>query len=56
MHYTEQSMLKMANLEFENHRYQYFSWLLISEHVKKNIFGNRMTKLTIQDWSELALF
>ena len=34
-------------LEFENHKNQYFSWLLRSEHVKTNIFGNRMTKLTI---------
>ena len=34
-------------LEFENHRNRYFSWLLRSEHVKTNIFGNRMTKLTI---------
>ena len=35
-------------LEFENHKNQYFSWLLNrSEHVKTNIFGNRMTKLTI---------
>ena len=34
-------------LEFENHKNQYFSWLLGSEHLKTNIFGNRMTKLTI---------
>ena len=34
-------------LEFENHKNQYFSWLLRSEHVETNIFGNRMTKLTI---------
>ena len=36
-------------LEFENHKKkkQYFSWLLRSEHVKTNIFGNLMTKLTI---------
>ena len=34
-------------LEFENHKNQYFSWLLRSEHVKTNIFGNGMTKLTI---------
>ena len=34
-------------LEFENHKNQYFSWLLRSEHDKTNIFGNRMTKLTI---------
>ena len=34
-------------LEFENPKKQYFSWLLRSEHVKTNIFGNRMTKLTI---------
>ena len=40
-------MLKMAKLEFENHKNQHFSWLLRSEHVKTNIFGNRMTKLTI---------
>ena len=39
-------MLKMAKLEFENHKNQYFSWLLRSEHFKINIFGNRMTKLT----------
>ena len=43
-------------LEFENHKNQYFSWLLRSEHLKTNIFGNRMTKLTIQDWSKLARF
>ena len=34
-------------LEFENHKKQYFSWLLRSEHVKTNNFGNLMTKLTI---------
>ena len=34
-------------LEFENHKNQYFSWLFRSEHVRTNIFGNRMTKLTI---------
>ena len=34
-------------LEFENHKNQYFSWLLRSEHVKTNIFGKRMTTLTI---------
>ena len=34
-------------LELESHKNQYFSWLLRSEHVKTNIFGNRMTKLTI---------
>ena len=34
-------------LEFENHKNQYFSWLLRSEHVETNIFGNRMSKLTI---------
>ena len=45
-----------SELEFENHKYQYFSWLLRSEHVKINIFGNRMTKLTIWDWSELVRF
>ena len=33
--------------EFENHKNQYFSWLLRSEHVKTNIFGNHMTKMTI---------
>ena len=27
-----------------------------SEHVKTNIFGNRMTKLTFQDWFELVRF
>ena len=32
-------------LEFENHKNQYFSWLLRYEHVKTNIFGNRMTKI-----------
>ena len=36
-----------SKLEFENHKNQYFSWLLKSEHVKTNIFGNRRTKLTI---------
>ena len=41
-------MLKMTKLEFEKHKNQYFSWLLRSEHVKTNIFENRMTKLTIQ--------
>ena len=30
-------MLKMAKLEFENHKNQYFSWLLRSEQVKTNI-------------------
>ena len=34
-------------LEFENHKNQYFLWLLRSEHVETNIFGNRMSKLTI---------
>ena len=34
-------------VEFENHKNQYFSWLLRSEQVKTNIFGNRTTKLTI---------
>ena len=34
-------------LEFENHKNQYFSWLLKSEHVETNIFGDRMSKLTI---------
>ena len=43
----EHILLKMAKLEFENHKKQYFSWFLRSEHVKTNIFGNRMTKLTI---------
>ena len=43
-------------LEFENHKNQRFSWLLRSEHVETNIFGNRMSKLTIQDWSELVRF
>ena len=45
--YLEQIMLKMAKLEFENHKNQYFSWLLRSEQVKTNIFENRMIKLTI---------
>ena len=40
-------MLKMAKLEFENHKNQYFSWLLRSEQVKANIFENRIIKLTI---------
>ena len=31
-------------LEFKNHKNQYFSWLLRSEHVETNIFGNRMSK------------
>ena len=43
----EHILLKMSKLEFENHKKQYFSWLLRSEHVKTNIFDNRMTKLTI---------
>ena len=34
------NMLKMAKLEFENHKNQYFSWLLRSEQVKTNIFEN----------------
>ena len=38
----------MAKLEFENDKNQFFSWLLRSEHVKTNIFGNRMTKLTFK--------
>ena len=46
-YYPEHILLKMAKLEFENYKNQYFSWLLRSEHVKTNIFGNRMTKLTI---------
>ena len=46
-HYLEHILLKVAKLEFENHKNQYLSWLLRSEHVKTNIFGNRMTKLTI---------
>ena len=37
----------LAKLEFENHKNQYFSWLLRSEQVKANIFENRMIKLTI---------
>ena len=41
-------MFKMAKFEFENHKNQYFSWLLRFEQVKTNIFGNRMTKLTIE--------
>ena len=41
-------LLKMAKLGFENHKNQYFSWLLRSEHVKTNIFGNRMTNLTFK--------
>ena len=53
---SEHIMLKMAKLEFENHKNQYFSWLLRSEHVKINIFGNCMTKLTILDLSEVARF
>ena len=40
-------MPKMAKLEFENHKNQYFSWLLRSKQVKTNIFENRMIKLTI---------
>ena len=40
-------MLKMTKLEFENHKNQYFSWLLRSEHFKTNMFGNLMTKFTI---------
>ena len=55
-HYLEHILLKVAKLEFENHKNQYLSWLLRSEHVKTNIFGNRLTKLTIKDWSELAPF
>ena len=43
----EHILLKKAKLEFENHKNQYISWLLRSEHVKTNIFGNRMTKLII---------
>ena len=46
-YYPEHILLKMAKLEFENHKNQYFSWLLRPEQVKTNIFGNRMTKLTI---------
>ena len=33
--------------EIRDWKSQYFSWLLKSEHVKTNIFGNCMTKLTI---------
>ena len=44
---TGHIMLKMAELEFENHKNQYFSWMLRSEQVETNIFENRMTKLTI---------
>ena len=40
-------LLKMAKLKFENHKNQYFSWLLRSEQVKTNIFENCMIKLTI---------
>ena len=46
-YYYEHILLKMAKLEFENHKNQYFSWLLRSEQVKTNIFENRMIKLTI---------
>ena len=46
----------MAKLEFENHKKQYFSWLLRFDYVKTNVFGNRMTKLTFYDWSELVRF
>ena len=45
--YTKHILLKVTKLEFENNKNKYFSWLLRSEHVKTNIFGNRMTKLTI---------
>ena len=45
-YYTEHILLKIAKLEFENHKNEYFSWLLLSEHVKTNIFGNHMTTLT----------
>ena len=38
---------EVMKLEFENHKNQYFSWLLRSEHIETSIFGNRMTKLTI---------
>ena len=44
---AEHVLLKMAKSEFENHKNKYFSWWLRSKHVKTNIFGNRMTKLTI---------
>ena len=46
-YYLEQIMLKMAKLEFENHKNQYFSWLLRFELVQTNIFENCMIKLTI---------
>ena len=46
-YYTEHILLKMAKLEFESQKNQYFSWLLRSEQAKTNIFGNRVTKLTI---------
>ena len=45
-----------SKLEFENHKNQYFSWLLRSERVKTNIFGNRMANSTFYDWSELVRF
>ena len=42
-YYLEQIMLKMAKLEFENHKKTNISR---GDHVKTNIFGKRMTKLT----------
>ena len=49
-------MLKMAKLEFENHKKQFFSWFLRFEQVKTYIFENRTIKLTFKDWSELDRF
>ena len=54
-------MLKMVKLEFETHKNQYFSWLLRSEQVKTNIFGNRMTNwpfkigLSLFDFKQLLV-
>ena len=45
-------MLKMVKLEFENHKDQYFSWLLRSEQVKTNIFEN---SLSLFDFKQLLV-
>ena len=42
---TQQITLKSAKLEFGNHKNQYFSWLLRSEHVKTNIFQKSHNKI-----------
>ena len=50
-------MLKMAKLEFGITRINISLFCFLKpEHVNANLFGKRITKLTIQGWSELVRF